>query len=119
MATVDQTEKVMKMSQFEEMNSLVLGDKDGIQTLTSAAAIFVTLCFINVPLAFFYTTMFMCFNLVKKHNPVVYDTFIVTSVSIVAYFVILYLVLQIIYIISDNPVKVITHNGRFPLFYML
>ncbi len=119
MTTVDQTDKVMKMAQLEEMNSLVLGDKEGIHTLKSAAIIFVTLCFINVPLAFFYTTMFVCFSHVKTHNPAIYDTFILTSVSILAYFVILYLVLKTISILSDNPVGVITHNGRFPLFYML
>ncbi len=113
------TDKVMKMAQLEEMNSLVLGDKDGIHTLKLSAIIFVTLCFINVPFAFFYTTMFVCFSRVKTYNPDVYNTFIITSVSILAYFVILYLVLQIIYIISDDPVQVITHNGRFPLFYML
>jgi hypothetical protein len=115
----DQTEQVIKTSQLEEMNSLILGDKEQIHTLKSAAIIFVTLCFINVPVAFFYTTMFVCFSRVKTHNPAVYNTFIITSVSIVAYFVILYLVLQIICILSDNPVGVITHNGRFPLFYML
>jgi hypothetical protein len=114
-----ETDNDMKTSQLEEMDILVLGDKEQIQTLKSAAIIFVTLCFINVPVAFLYTTMFVCFSRIKRYNRPVYDTFIISSVSILAYFVILYLVLQIIFMFSDNPVGVITHNGRFPLFYML
>lgn len=114
-----ETDKDMKTSQLEEMDILVLGDKDQIQTLKTAAIIFVTLCFINAPLAFFYTTMFVYFSRIKSYNLIAYETFIITSVSILAYFVILYIILQIIYMCSDNPVMDITHNGRFPLFYML
>ena len=116
METVEQPEQVMKVTQLEEMNSLVLGDKDQVQTLQAAAIIFVVLCCINVPLAFFYTTLFVYFSRVSRPT---YDTFIITSLSIAAYFVILYTVLQIIFMCSDNPVRAITHNGRFPLFYML
>jgi ABC-type antimicrobial peptide transport system permease subunit len=109
----------IKKSQMEEINSLILGGGDEIYTLKLAFFIFMGLCFINVPLAFFYTSMFVYFSRIKVYNRDVYDTFIITSLSIVAYFVILYIVLQIVCLFSDNQVGVITHNGRFPLFYML
>jgi hypothetical protein len=113
------TDKEMMAAQLEELDILSLGDKFEIKSLMAVAVIFVALCFINVPLAFLYTTLFVCFTRVKTYNPIAYETFIFTSVSILAYFVILYVVLQIIFMLSDNPVGIITHNGRFPLFYML
>ena len=95
----------------QNMDSL-LGDTDSVETLRLTTIIFTVLCFINVPLAFFYSTLFLCCSRVSKYNQWMYDTFIIISLSILAYFVILYISLQVC---SD----VITYNGRFPLFYML
>ena len=116
---MEPTEYDYKKIQMEEMNSIILGGRDEIHTLQLAFLIFMGLCFIDVPLAFFYTTMFVYFSRLNIYNRTMYNTFIITSLSIIAYFVILSTVLKIIMIVTDNPVRVITYNGRFPLFYML
>ena len=114
-----ETTEDFKKIQLDEMNRLVLGDKDDIETLQLGFFIFVGLCYINVPLAFFYTTMFVYFSRVKVYNSLLYDNFIIISLAVLAYYLILSTVLQIILMISDNPIQVITYNSRFPLFYML
>ncbi len=82
------TDKEMMAAQLEEMDILSLGDKLEVKSLGGLAVMFVALSFINVPLAFLYTTMFVYFTRVKTYNPIAYETFIFASVSILAYFLI-------------------------------
>jgi hypothetical protein len=65
--------------------------------LLPSLLIFITLCLVNVPFAFFYTTLFVYINTIKHTKPELYEKFIIGSCSIFAYFLLLGLTLLTIY----------------------
>jgi hypothetical protein len=86
-------------------------DKYGV---LSALTIFVTLCGFNVPFAFVYTTMFMYFYSIKDTKYDMFYNFILTSISVVGYVLILSGTLTLIEYFGGIP-----RDERFPLFYQL
>jgi hypothetical protein len=65
--------------------------------LLPSLLLFITLCFVNVPFALFYTTLFIYFTNIKGENPELYKKFIIGSCTIFAYFLLLGLTLLTIY----------------------
>jgi hypothetical protein len=84
-------------------------DKYGV---LSAMTIFLTISCFNVPVAFVYTTMFMYFFSLKDTKYDVFYNFMLTSIALVAYVVILILALALIEYFGGIP-----RDERFPLFY--
>jgi hypothetical protein len=86
-------------------------DKYGV---LSAMTIFLTICCFNVPVAFIYTTMFMYFFSLKDTKYDMFYNFMLTSIALVAYVVILILALALIEYFGGIP-----RDERFPLFYQM
>jgi hypothetical protein len=77
-------------------------------------SIFMTLCCFNTPLAFVYTTLFMYFYSIKGTNYDAFYNFIITSLAILGYVLILGTALYLVEFFGGIP-----RDNRFPLFYQL
>ena len=85
--------------------------------LVQSSLLFIILCIINVPFAFFYTTLFVYFNSTKDTNPGLYENFIIGSCSIFAYFLLLGSTLLIIY--TFGGINLHPNTNERPLFYFI
>lgn len=85
--------------------------------LVPSFLIFMTLCFVNVPFAFFYTTLFIYFDSMKHTKPDLYENFIIGSCTIFAYFLLLGLTLLIIY--TYGGINLHPNTNERPYFYFI
>ena len=93
-------------------------EKDGESSfLLQSLLIFTMLCFVNLPFALFYTTLFIHFNNMKQTTPSLYENFIIGSCTIFAYFLLLGLTLLTIY--TYGGINLHPNTNERPFFYFL
>lgn len=79
--------------------------------------LFISLCTINVPLAFFYTTLFIHFSSYKNTNYELYYNFMITSIILFGYFVLLIMSLYVIH--CFDGINLHPNSSERPYFYFL
>ncbi len=89
----------------------------GWHFMVPSGLLFVALCTINVPFAFFYTTLFFHFNSYKNTNYQLYYNFMIGSIIIFGYFVLLILSISVINIIGGVNLHPI--SSERPYFYFV
>ena len=88
-----------------------------IDVILLCTLLFTTLCTINVPFAFFYTAVFFHFNSYKNTDYELYHKFMLASIVMFGYIVLLILSMTVINMVGNIDLH--PSNNERPYFYFL
>jgi hypothetical protein len=88
-----------------------------IDVILLCTLLFTTLCTINVPFAFFYTAVFFQFNSYKNTNYELYNNFMLASIFMFGYIVLLILSMTVINMV--DYINLHPNKNERPYFYFL
>ena len=77
--------------------------------------LFTSLCTINVPFAFFYTSIFLYLDRYKHTNYEMYNQFLTTSIFIFSFFIVSVLFVNFIYM--SGGINLHPNSSERPYFY--
>jgi hypothetical protein len=86
-----------------------------LELFISSFLLFTSLCTINLPLAFFYTSIFIHFGSLKSSKYELYYNFMITSIVIFSYF--LLLILSLAAIKTYGGINLHPNSSERPYFY--
>ncbi len=96
-----------------------LGEKSNIdmEIFIPSCILFVSLSTINIPLSFFYTTLFITFSSYKNTNYELYQNFMISSMMLFGYFILLILCICIINV--TGGIDLHPNSSERPYFYFM
>jgi hypothetical protein len=110
--TIESTKKKSIIDHF-------LGEKSNIdmEIFIPSCILFVSLGTINIPLSFFYIALFITFSSYKNTNYELYQKFMISSILLFGYFVLLILCIYIINV--SGGINLHPNGSERPYFYFM
>jgi hypothetical protein len=110
-------DKIIEVSKNKTSVDKFLEREIQIDVILLCTLLFTSLCTINVPFAIFYTAVFFHFNSYKNTDYELYNKFMLASIVMFGYIVLLILSMTVINMVDD--INLHPNSGERPYFYFL